>query len=63
MFEITQRKADFFRSWVSPFISLMFVGSFSLGAFLIVYNTAFGKNPIADAFTSAIEQRTTLPDK
>ncbi len=63
MFELTQRKADFFRSWINPFISLMFVGSFSLGAFLIVYNTAFGKNPIAEAFASAIERETTLPDK
>ncbi|MBY0472741.1 hypothetical protein K2Q00_00435 [Patescibacteria group bacterium] len=63
MFELTQRKADIFRSWVNPVISLMFVGSFSLGAFLIVYNTAFGKNPIAEAFATALVQRTTLPDK
>lgn len=63
MAELTQRKADFLRSWVSPFISLMFVGSFALGAFLIVYHAAFGKNPIADAFATALEQRTTLSDE
>jgi len=41
----------------------MFVGSFSLGAFLIVYNTAFGKNPIAETLATAFEQRTTLSGK
>lgn len=63
MFELRQRGVNVFRSWVNPFISLMFVGSFALGAFLIVYHVAFGKNPIADAFESAIQRETVLPDK
>jgi hypothetical protein len=61
MLELRQRGVDIFRSWVNPFISLLFVGSFALGAFLIVYNVAFGKNPIADTFAAAIERETTLP--
>lgn|GEM_PF-3254649 len=62
MFELTQRKADIFRSWVNPFLSLMFVGSFALGAFLVVYDVAFGENPIANAMTRAIDQETILSD-
>jgi hypothetical protein len=63
MFELRQRGVDIFRSWVNPFISLMFVGSFAFGAFLIVYDTAFGNNPVADAFAAAIERETVLSDK
>lgn len=63
MFELRQRGVNIFRSWVSPFISLMFVGSFALGAFLVVYNVAFGKNPVADVLASAIQRETVLPDK
>jgi hypothetical protein len=40
----------------------MFVGSFALGAFLVVYDVAFGENPIANAMTRAIDQETILSD-
>ncbi len=62
MFELRQRSVDIFRSWVSPFISVLFVGSFALAAFLIIYNTAFGKNPVADALAATIEHSTVLTD-
>lgn len=35
---------------VNLFLSLMFVGSFTLGAGLIVWHTAFNANPVADLF-------------
>lgn len=56
MFELRQRGVDIFRSWVNPFLSILFVGSFALGAFLIVYDTAFGQNPVANAFASVVTQ-------
>ncbi len=59
---ISVRKASIFRAWVNPAISLVFVGVFSTGAFLIVWNVAFGENPVATAMASAIEHRTTLPN-
>ncbi len=62
MLELRQRGVDVFRSWVNPLISLIFVGSFALGAFLIIYDTAFGKNPVAEALAATIEQSAVLPD-
>lgn len=62
MFELHQRGVNIFRSWVNPVISLLFVGSFSLGAFLIVYHVAFGENPIANTLAAAIERETVLPN-
>lgn len=59
---LTQRQVNIFRSWISPFLSLLFVGSFSLGAFLIVYQVAIGENPIANAMATTMIERTTLPN-
>jgi hypothetical protein len=59
--ELSQRNVNIFKSWINPLISLMFVGSFSLGAFLIVYKVAFGENPVANAMAAAIERETHLP--
>jgi hypothetical protein len=60
--ELSQRNVSIFKSWINPFISLMFVGSFSLGAFLIVYKVAFGENPIANAMATAIERDIQLSE-
>lgn len=57
---LTQRHVDIFRSWVNPFLSLLFVGSFSVGAFLIIYDVAFGENPVANAMAAVMVERTTL---
>jgi hypothetical protein len=57
----TQRKVALFRSWVNPFISLLFVGSFTFAACLLIWNVAFGQNPIANAMAKAIVEHTTLP--
>lgn len=59
---ITQRNVSVFQSWISPALSLMFVGSFALGAGLIIWNVAFGQNPLANAMATAIEQRTVLSE-
>ena len=59
---LTNRGASIFQAWVNPVISLLFVGAFALGAFLIVYKVAFGENPIANAMASAIERETVLPN-
>jgi hypothetical protein len=58
---ISRRKASIFRAWINPGISLVFVSVFSLGAFLLVWNIAFGENPVANAMASAIERETVLP--
>lgn len=60
--ELSQRNVSVFKSWVNPVISLLFVGSFALGAFLIIYKVAFGENPVANAMASAIERETQLPN-
>ncbi len=39
-------------SQVNLFLSLFFVGSFTLGAGLILWHVAFGNNPIANAMSS-----------
>ncbi len=59
--DLTQRNVSIFQSWINPVISLLFVGSFALGAFLIVYKVAFGENPIANAMAAAMQRETVLP--
>jgi len=42
------------RSNINGFLALLFVGTFSLGASLIIWHAAFGENPIADVMASQI---------
>jgi hypothetical protein len=56
----TERNVALFRSWVNPIISLMFVGSFTFAACLLIWNVAFGENPVANAMAAAMVHRTTL---
>ena len=41
-------REDIWRSKVNAFIAYTFVGTFSLGALLIIWHAAFGHNPLAD---------------
>ncbi|HVY72501.1 MAG TPA: hypothetical protein VG984_00390 [Candidatus Paceibacterota bacterium] len=59
---LTQRNVSIFRSWINPAISLLFVGSFALGAGLLIWHAAFGENPIANAMAKTIIEHTTLED-
>ena len=42
------------RSQVRSIIGIFFVGSFALGASLIILHVAYGHDPVQDAFTAAI---------
>jgi hypothetical protein len=57
---ISNRSATIFKAWINPVISLVFVGTFALGAFLIVWKVAFNENPIANALAQSIERDTVL---
>jgi hypothetical protein len=45
-----------FKSKVSGFLSLIFVGTFALGAGLIIWHAAFGENPLANAMASQLSE-------
>ena len=60
---LTRGNATILGSWVNPVISLLFVGSFALGAGLIIWHTAFGENPIANVMAAQIERETILPNQ
>lgn len=59
---LTQRHVSIFRSWINPFLSLMFVGTFTFAACLLIWHAAFGENPVANMMATAIERSTQLPD-
>jgi len=42
------------RSNVNGFLALVFVGSITLGAWLVIWHSAFGENPIANAMAAHI---------
>lgn len=48
------------RSKVNAFLAAVFVGSFALGAILLVWSTALGHNPLADAFAKIIVSENQL---
>ena len=48
------------RSKVRSLIGIMFIGSFALGAGLIIWHAASGKNPVEEAFTLEIANETQL---
>ncbi len=39
---------------VNGILALLFVGTFTLGAWLIVWHAAFGQNPVADVIAAEI---------
>jgi len=43
------------------FLSVLFVGSFALGAGLIIWQAVSGHNPIADALYTQIQNETKTP--
>ncbi len=57
---ISNRDASIFRAWINPVIGLAFVGAFTFGAGLILWNVAFGENPVANAMAAAIIRNTEL---
>ena len=56
----TERNVALFKSWINPAISLMFVGTFTFAAGLLIWNVAFGDNPVATVMAQAIVRTTTL---
>jgi hypothetical protein len=52
---------NIFQSQVNLFLSLFFVGTFTLGAGLILWHAFFGNNPIADAMYKEIQAETQTP--
>ncbi|MGC9602121.1 MAG: hypothetical protein ABSE76_00035 [Minisyncoccia bacterium] len=48
-------------SQVNLFLSLLFVGSFTLGAGLILWQAFSGHNPITDAMYTEIQAETQTP--
>jgi len=50
----TSGQALTFRGNISSFLALLFVGSFALGAGLLIWRAAFDTNPIADSLAQMI---------
>jgi hypothetical protein len=48
-------------SQVNLFLSVFFVGSFTFGAGLIIWQAYFGHNPMADVMYTAIQAETQTP--
>jgi hypothetical protein len=48
-------------SQVNMFLSVLFVGSFALGAALILWQAFSGHNPMADVMYTAIQAETQTP--
>jgi hypothetical protein len=48
-------------SQVNLFLSVLFVGSFALGAWLIIWQAVSGHNPIADALYTEMQTETQTP--
>ena len=46
---------------VNSFVGILFVASFALGAGLLIWDTAFDRNPVSDAFAAIIISETQLP--
>ena len=52
---------NFWTSEVNLFLSVLFVGSFTLGAALILWQAVSGHNPIADALYTEMQAETQTP--
>ena len=50
----TPLEADILRSHVNFFLGTMFLGSFTLGAALMIWHAATDKNPVADAIAQTV---------
>lgn len=50
----TSGQALSFRTNISSFLALLFVGSFALGAGLLIWRAAFDTNPIADSLAQVM---------
>jgi len=48
------------QSQVNGILSLLFVGTFAVGAMLIIWQKAFNDNPLADQFQKYTTQETQL---
>lgn len=51
---LTVGQARVLRSNINSYVAFMLVGSFALGAILIVCQVAFGENPLANAFAPLV---------
>jgi hypothetical protein len=47
---------SFMRSEINALLALVFVGSFTLGAALIIWHAATNTNPLADALVPLVQQ-------
>lgn len=56
----TTGQANALHANINSFIALLFVGSFSLAMWLVVWQVAFGENPIANAFAEIIFKESSL---
>ena len=51
---------DIWHSKVDSIIGILFVGSFALGAVLIIWQAAFNENPLANAMAAEMTAETQL---
>ena len=42
-------QGEIFNARVNSWVGVFFIGSFALGASLIIWHTAYGENPLANA--------------
>ena len=57
---ITQGQAALLGQNIRSWIALAFVGTFALAMALMIWQTASGDNPIANAFAATVAQSTAL---
>jgi len=53
-------KQAILKSRISTIIGSLFIGSWSLGCGLILWQASFDENPVANAFASVIQSETEL---
>jgi hypothetical protein len=51
---IRTAEVEWFRQNVNSLIALVFVGFFALGAGMLIWHSAFGKDPVIDGLASVI---------
>lgn len=54
-------RGDILHSKVNAWLGILLIGSFVLGAGLIVWHMAFGADPLTDAFAAEIAAETQTP--